>query len=253
MVILALPAVPVLLKDNNTRHYTNAQQDALDILEAEARDKFSPSTTKYYESINVLRCELREWSASRGAHLSSQGSRIECKRATAPRAYAKQKVSNRSNRSNRSIAVQQQRSTSTTRCGCEFVIKFSRASLVLCNAPVGSVRITEGSFYRHTNGCFPSQSQLIADKRRSGAYENEIQKEKMESIISILQHGRNVPCSIMRDMMRPLYPSSVTITAQMVTCMRLKVNRVLSLRRNNSVPLNDDPKSDGSSFLVTTN
>ena len=192
MVEPVFPAVSAPLNDNATRHYTKGQQDALDMLEVEARDKFPPSLTHYYESIQELRCKLREWSASRGAHLSHQGSRIECKRATAPRSFAKKKEENRSKKN---IAVQQQRNTSTTRCGCHFVIRFATASRVILDAPAGSVRITTGSYYRHTNGCFPCQSQLISDKRRSGAYDDDIKKDQMESIISMLEHGRQFQVS----------------------------------------------------------
>ena len=170
-----------------------------------------------------MRCELREWSASRGAHLSFQSCKIECKRATAPSSFTKKKEKRRTKRG---IAVQQRRTTTTTRCGCQFVIRFARASVVILNAPVAPVCITEGSFYRHTNGYFPCQSQLISDKRRSGAYGDDVKKEEMASIMSMLKHGQNVPCPIMPDMLRPLYPSSVAITAQMVTFIRLKVSSI---------------------------
>jgi hypothetical protein len=38
-----------------------------------------------------------------------------------------------------------------------------------------------------------------------------------------------VSCAILRDMMRPLYPDAVALTAQNVFNMRLKVQRLLLL------------------------
>jgi hypothetical protein len=94
-------------------------------------------------------------------------------------------------------------------------------------ATKGSVRISEGSSYRHTNGCFPSQSQLIVDKKSSGNYQDKVKHDALKDIIAVLKPGRHVDCALLRDMMRPLYPPTIGITAQDVWNLRCKVKKLL--------------------------
>jgi hypothetical protein len=127
--------------------------------------------------------------------------------------------------------VENYRESNTMRCGCEFIIRYAIATTLATKrgvAPKGSVRITEGSSYRHTKGCFPSQCQLIVDKKSSGSYQDKVKHDALKDIIALLKPGRPVSCSLLRDMMRPLYPSTYSTTAQDVWNMRLKVKKLLS-------------------------
>jgi hypothetical protein len=51
------------------------------------------------------------------------------------------------------------------------------------------VRITEGSNYRHTNGCFSSQCQLIVDKKSSGNYQDKVKQDALKDIIAVPSLG----------------------------------------------------------------
>jgi hypothetical protein len=70
-------------------------------------------------------------------------------------------------------------------------------------------------------------SLSIVDKRRAGMYERGNTRKVLESIIEVLKSRKFVPCNLLREMMRNLYPDSVAIAAQDVTNMRFKVRRIL--------------------------
>jgi hypothetical protein len=145
----------------------------------------------------------------------TQGSSLKGKRGSAP---PSQETTRDKKRAKIHITIDKQRE-STTRCGCKFVIKYTPAGK---NAPPKAVRITHGSYYRHTNGCLPCQTQLIADKRRTG-----LKQVQLRSIIEVLKPRKPVPIEVLREMVRPLYTATVEITAQDVCSMRFKVNRIL--------------------------
>jgi hypothetical protein len=54
-----------------------------------------------------------------------------------------------------------------------------------------------------------------------------VKHDALKDIIAVLKPGRPVSCTLLRDMMRPLYPPTIAITAQDVWNMRLKVKKLL--------------------------
>jgi hypothetical protein len=204
-------------------HYRNDQSKFLDTLEREARERFPFNSV--YPSVIQLRSAVREWSESVGASISHEGNGLKCSRSHAPEGCEKRKETRRvKNR----ITKEKQRETKSSRCGCKFEIKSSTARRGLPpDAPKTAVRITHGSHYRHTNGCFPCQTQLIADKRRAGNYKSGLKEVQLRSIIEVLKPRKSVPIKVLREMMRPLYPATVEISAQDVCNMRYKVNIIL--------------------------
>jgi hypothetical protein len=207
--------------------YTDEQTKVLDAMEVEARLKFPPSTTAFYADINTLKSAVQKWAHAKGFHTSYHGHGLWCKRAEQPKSF--QKATAKARLKN-NIPVEHQRQRKSMRCGCEFVIKFANAtpkSIKAGMAQAGSVRITAGSHYRHTSGCFPSQCQLIVDKKSSGTYQDKVKHDALKDIIAVLKPGRPVSCTLLRDMMRPLYPPTIAITAQDVWNMRLKVKKLL--------------------------
>jgi hypothetical protein len=250
--------------------YSDEQTKVLDVMEAEAHRLFPPSSTVYYANIDTLKAAVQKWAHSQGAHTSHQGRGFWCKRAAQPKSF---RIAHAKARLQKNTPLEQQRHRTSARCGCAFVIKFAMATpnaiqraavatagagaavagAAATGAAAGSVRITEGSNYRHTNGCFPSQCQLIVDQRSSGYYQDKQQvhhdaKQKHDArnaIIAVIDasasasagsgsgSGRPTPvsCSLLREMMRPLYPPTMDITAQDVWNMRLKVKRTLLLRQ----------------------
>jgi hypothetical protein len=206
--------------------YTEQEAHVLDGLEEEARRLFAPSVAQYcYQDVKSLKSAVESWSHSKGAHTSPLGQAFFCKRGDTPAAFKK---ATEKTRIKKSIPAEKHRARKTMRCGCEFVIRFAFASkaAIKLGVPAGAVRITPGSSYRHTNGCFPSQSQLIVDKKRAGAYQAQLNDGSLLSLMEVLRSGRPVPCAVLREMMRPLYPPSMAIYAKEVGNMRQKVNQL---------------------------
>lgn len=131
-------------------------------------------------------------------------------------------------REKNNITKENQRETNSSRCGCKFAIRYSTSRKYFpSEAPKGAVRITDRSLYRHTHECFPSQSQLIVEKKKAGHYETGVERAQLQSNIEVLRPGKPVSCRLLREVMRPLYPGTYAIEAQDVCNMRLKVKRIL--------------------------
>jgi hypothetical protein len=219
--------------------YTEQEAHVLDGLEEEARRLFAPSVAQYcYQDVKSLKSAVESWSHSKGAHTSPLGQAFFCKRGDTPAAFKK---ATEKTRIKKSIPAEKHRARKTMRCGCEFVIRFAFASkaAIKLGVPAGAVRITPGSSYRHTNGCFPSQSQLIVDKKRAGAYQAQLNDGSLLSLMEVLRSGRPVPCAVLREMMRPLYPPSMAIYAKEVGNMRQKVNQLWT-KQGDAMTLTND-------------
>jgi hypothetical protein len=216
------------LPDATSMHYSEGNIKMLDDLQKEARERFPFNSV--YPSVQELRSAVRQWSESVGASISHEGSGFKCSRSHAPEGCEKRKETRRAKNM---ITKEKQRETKSSRCGCKFEIKYSKARRGLPpDAPKAAVRITDGSLYRHTHGCFPCQSQLIVEKKKAGHYETGVQQEQLRSIIAVLKPGLPVSCPVLREMMRPLYPDTVAISAQDVSNMRWKVKRLLERKEN---------------------
>jgi hypothetical protein len=125
--------------------YSDEETKVLDIMEAEAHRLFSPSSPVFYANIDTLKSAVQQWAIAKGAHTSYQGHGFWCKRADQPRSF---KIANAKARIKNNIPLEQQRQRKSMRCGCEFVLKFAKATPRTIKggaAPPGSVRVTEGS------------------------------------------------------------------------------------------------------------
>ncbi len=173
------------LPDATSMHYSEGNIKMLDDLQKEARERFPFNSV--YPSVQELRSAVRQWSESVGASISHEGSGFKCSRSHAPEGCEKRKETRRAKNM---ITKEKQRETKSSRCGCKFEIKYSKARRGLPpDAPKAAVRITDGSLYRHTHGCFPCQSQLIVEKKKAGHYETGVQQEQLRSIIAVFQHA----------------------------------------------------------------
>jgi hypothetical protein len=87
------------------------------------------------------------------------------------------------------------------------------------------------------------QEKLWELSRQGEASEDALMKD----IIAVLKPGRPVTCSLLRDMMRPLYPPTIAITAQDVWNMRLKVKKLLFEAESSTIDTSqclDNPEND---------
>jgi hypothetical protein len=179
--------------------YTDKQRKVLDALEVEARKLFPPSTTVFY-NISILKSKVQGWAKKHGPGTSHQGHALPCQLATQPNSWKKK---NAQNRIKNNIGVEQQRQSTSKRCGCKFVIRFASATSKNMKAGVlkGSVRITQGSYYRHTNGCFPSKCvdkngclpSKCVDKNSSGSQKQPPQSPKQHKQVMFPRFGMRTP------------------------------------------------------------
>lgn len=136
---------------NASQHiYAAEELKALDALAKEAKELFPPSRTEYWTDIRTLRKAVQEWSESRGFLVKTVGKSLQCTRHDRPNSVVPSKKKRRVD----------------MRCGCLFEIryqKFSRTKMVP-NQPPNAVRIMDTSCYAHSNGCFPSPTQLAEEK-----------------------------------------------------------------------------------------
>ncbi len=198
----------------------------------EAAKCFPISTTNYWSNKLELKSELQKFAGKWGFVVATQSSSFCCSRATDP--TLNQPSKKRKIFSEDSV---KKRQSKQWRCGCPFIIKFTTACGKIKNAPEKAVGISDAN-YMHSNGCKPSQSQLVISRKRSGTYTSAITENMMMQIIQLLQGTNHVPSTILRCMLRTVYPASVPITAQDIVNIRMKAKQML--KKNPSGLTKDD-------------
>jgi hypothetical protein len=213
-VATAIPA------QEEERVYSPEHITVLNQLQDEGQKKFPASTSTYYSSRKELIGLVRQWGEAKGFAVSVQGSSIQCKKAS--------RSASRTTRSRKDVSqtpVEKRRKVNDTRCGCKFVIKFSNAAPLIASAPKDSVRITDGSSYLHGGGCFPSQAQLLSDKRAGGQYMKHLKSQNLQTLLNLVRLNNHVTARVMRNMMRPLFPNAYAITSRDISNLRFKLKK----------------------------
>ena len=90
-------------------------------------------------------------------------------------------------------------------------------------------RIDGSCLYRPDNGCCPSRSQLVVQKRKSGAYTRSINKSQIKTILT-LQTGEKVPPRTLRKLLQPLFPPGHSMDYQFLYNFQFKAQRMLTKR-----------------------
>ena len=96
-----------------------------------------------------------------GFNVAIQGSSIVC---------GKHDLLTHSKKNSDFLPPLKRRKTVSRRCSGTFKISFTLASQLIEGAPLKAIRITDNSNYSHSNGCLPSQNQLMSDKKSAGVY-----------------------------------------------------------------------------------
>jgi hypothetical protein len=209
--------------------YSIEQQACLLSISQEASDLFPPG--KVYPNIKQLRGEVAKFGIRKGFLVTTVGSKLCCNRCPEP-----QYMKNRRDKRNASghVAIENRRVyRSSTRCGCPFAISFAPVKRKGQTLP--SVRITNSCIYQHDNGCFPSRDQLMIEQRKSGAYTRALNETKMKTILTVLNTNQKVPLSLMRELVRPLFPSGHSLNAQFLLNFRRKAERMLATKGRGDV------------------
>jgi hypothetical protein len=201
-------------QDTGLFKYSPAEVNILTKLEQTTRYLFPPDNSKVYVK-DELRDALRAHGQSAGFAISTESSSFRCTRAW-------ERKGRQTQRSRRVISPSKKRIRQTSRCGCDFIIKFTSVK-----GTKDQVKITSGSHYRHWYGCFPGRTQLVADKQSAGSYTRPLDLSQMQSIVTVIRSDPRVSARCLRNLMRPLFPEGFDISSQEISNLRLKVKRLL--------------------------
>jgi hypothetical protein len=198
--------------------YSEDQKDHIKSIAKECEDLFPVGVL--FGHVDELRAKVKSFAHKKGFSVYSDGTRFACSRCDEPQ--------HRKNKRAKNVPVppEKRRVRKSTRVGCSFLITFS---------PVDgrnyrtnkAVKITKSTNYFHSNGCYPSLAQLAVEKRKSGAFTAAIHETQIKAILSVMSTGSRVQTSLLRDMMRPLYPPGTALDAMLIFNFRLKIKRML--------------------------
>lgn len=204
--------------------YTPDEIICLRSLEDEALSLFPPG--KVYPSPSALRDELRSFAYKKGFEVTSDGWKLLCSRCEEPTTV---KTKRKQRDASSLVPLEKRRNPKTsTRCGCPFRICFTLSSK--SNQENKSLKINQSSIYRHDNGCLPSRSQYVTEKRKAGVYTKSIQESQIKSILTLLKTGERVPPRIMRKLLGPLFPGGCPLDCQFLYNFHLKAQKLLAAK-----------------------
>ena len=196
---------PVEDINNDNLVYTAEQKNALEKISLEAKDLFVVG--EICPTPLSLREKARSFATKSGFVISTEGFKLCCSRSAEPNG-AKNKRARKE-----PTPVEKRRKTNSTRCGCKFAIRHAPVN----RAVKEDKRIkTTACDLMHINGCFPCNSQLAVEKRKSGVVTSIVHESQMKAIISVIRTKTRVPMATLREMIRPL-------------CTTLKARRLLVL------------------------
>mgnify|MGYP000712638540 CR=1 FL=1 len=185
------PIVPV-------EHYGDiySAQDRLMLQDIQSQfyKKFPPSKANYYGNPQALKAlAVLAEAQGRGFNVAIQGSSIVCGKHSLP---------SRTKKSLDLTPPHKRRKTIPTKCSCTFKISFTLASRLVEGAPPKAIRITTNSNYLHSNGCLPSQHQLMSCKRSAGVYMKNLLEPQLHTILQLVGM-RQAPAFILRNLLCP--------------------------------------------------
>lgn len=203
--------------------YSEEELERILEIEKEALEQFPPNQGHYFQSKVLLIDQFKAFANLHGFEVAQDGKTIACNRRELTTADT-----NKQKKRKKELPEYKRRKRETNRCGCTFSLRYTFCKNIP-GAPEGSVRITYGSF-KHSNGCSPSSSQLVAQKTQSGAYSKKIlAQKKFEEIVSYARRANKnfIDARTLRTMLREFLPPRVPIPAQFLANFRIRLKRIL--------------------------
>jgi hypothetical protein len=157
-----------------------------------------------------------------GFNVAIQGSSIVCGKHDPPTCTKK---------NSDFLSPLKRRKTVSRRCSYTFKISFTLASQLIEGAPLKAIRITDNSNYAHSNGCLPSQNQVMSDKKSAGVYMKTFLVPQLHTIIQLVEM-RQAPALVLRNLLCPLFPESFPIDSVVISNVRYKARSILAKRKS---------------------
>ena len=186
--------------------------------------KFPPSLIHYYANPKALKELVLAEAQMSGFNDVIQGSSIVCGKHDPP---------TRSKKNSDFLPQLKRRKTVSRRCSCTFKISFTLASRLIEGAPLKAIQITDNSNYAHSNGCLPSQNQLMSDKKSAGVYMKNLLEPQLHTILQLVEM-RQAPALVLRNLLRPLFPESSPIDSVVISNGRYKARSILAKRKSST-------------------
>ena len=186
--------------------------------------KFPPSLIHYYANPKALKELVLAEAQMSGFNAAIQGVSIVCGKHDPP---------TRSKKNSDFLPPLKRRKTVSRRCSCTFKISFTLASRLIEGAPLKVIRITDNSNYAHSNGCLPSQNQLMSDKKSAGVYMKNLLEPQLHTILQLVEM-RQAPALVLRNLLRPLFPESFPIDSVVISNVRYKARSILAKRKSST-------------------
>ncbi|KAG7347922.1 hypothetical protein IV203_016627 [Nitzschia inconspicua] len=201
-------------------HYTADQLAVIESIAMEASSMFCVGAT--FTSSGELRDSVRKFAHKKGFSVTSSGTRFSCSRCAAAPSYIARRL-----KKQQQIPPGKRRKRNTTRVGCSFQISYTHFNRNEKRADQ-PIRINASTCYHHSNGCFPSSSQLAIEKRKAGAITAAVNESTIKSILAVMATGQRIPVEMLRRLVRPLYPPGTSLDSQLLFNIRLKIKRMLA-------------------------
>ncbi|KAG7341543.1 hypothetical protein IV203_023495 [Nitzschia inconspicua] len=200
--------------------YTPEQVAVIEEIAEEASSMFCVGAT--CQSSGELRDAVRKFAHKKGFSVTSFGNRFSCSRCAEAPCYRAKRL-----KKQQQTAPEKRRKRNTTRVGCSFQVSYTHLNRREKRADQ-PIRINASTCYRHSNGCFPSSSQLSIEKRKAGAVTAAVNESRIKSILTVMATGQRMPPEMLRRLVRPLYPPGTSLDSKLLFNIRLKIKRMLA-------------------------
>lgn len=220
---------PQILFKTLAYRYSELENRTIERIAGEANTLFEPGVTKFWATKTELALKVKAFAQANGFTVALHGKSWFCSKAKEPTSQAKRRMES-------NMPSHKKRKVTSKRCGCDFVIKFTEAPCKITGAPPGSVRVTEGSQFMHSNGCRPGRSQLRNGNITSGNYTRMALADSKVKILFDLMRNTDDPvkAKVFRDILRPVLPEGVPVTSKFIANLRHKILMIIRKERDSN-------------------
>jgi hypothetical protein len=217
---MELATTHTTVNDAAAAFYTEEQKAMISSIAEEAAMLFPVGGE--FPSVSILRDKVRAFAHKKGFSITTEGHKFCCSRCEEPNGKKNKRA-----KMAPLVPMEKKRKHTTTRVGCSFVIAFSPVDWKNFKTH-RAIKITKSTNCSHSNGCLPSRAQLVVEKRKAGTFTTAIHESQIKSILSVMSTGVRVPVSMMREMMKPLFPEGTSLDSKLIFNFRLKIKRMLA-------------------------
>ena len=211
------------MEDEQRQYYTDDQSKILGAIAGAAMLRFPPLTL--FPSEDELKQAVRQFGLDHGFSVAFKTMLVVCSRG-GPKVKKRVHVEDES----------KQRKSKSMNCGCDFRIRYSPVKAT------GQVKITYGSSYRHSNGCFPCKEGLnktLFNSRKASDFSSWLSNKRQGTAIRaiaamVLEHGKDTKPRWLKAYVRELYPKEIEITGAHPANLKQRLLKLMEDRHDSA-------------------